>query len=101
MHAAPMRVMMRLLAFALLLLAPGAGGAAFVTVEAPPPSSCGEGCGSLDPAERVVAIEPSAGRRAAWLVEDERGRPLAAGVAHARELVELPDGAARLRVRAL
>jgi len=99
--ARPCTTVMRLLALAALLALPLAGGTSFATVAAPAPEACGEGCALLDPAERVVAIEPAPGMRALWLVEDDRGLTLAGGVARSREMVELPEGAARLRVRAL
>lgn len=89
---------MRIAWLLVLLAIPSAGGIGFVELDAPAGDTCGDGCLILAPGERVLRIAPAAGHRAVWLAEDAAGLPLATGVLLGPAFVELPAGAARVRV---
>lgn len=91
---------MRLAWLLIFLVVPSAGGIGFVELDGAP-EGCGEGCLLLAPGERVLRIAPAPGHRALWLAEDAAGVPLATGLLPAPAFVELPAGAARVRVTVL
>ena len=90
---------MRAAALLLLVLAvPPAGGIGFREVEGGPTATCGEGCIALEPGESAIRILPREGAVVAWSVEDALGLPLADGLARTATMLELPAGAARVRI---